>query len=237
MYTLWLVLPLQRFLEARAITPNLNYFLTRMLYHYSGLSAQQVIANRQEYGENLIDDNRLYSFVKRFRQISDFWLVRLLEILTIVTACVLLILDIVLYNLPLDAGLILLILIGLIVSVYLFFFIESYRNTYQLKKKSHFSHVIRDGEISIIPMTEIVVGDIVLLQKGDIVPADSELQESTGLVVYEPSLLGRRKCRKEVLLLEDDNTTSTPRNMLLKGSLVIEGDAIAEVFAVGSASV
>lgn len=230
------MLPLHRFLQARAIKPNLNYFLTRMLYHYSGLSAQQVIANRQQYGENLINGNRLYSFAKRFRQISDFWLVRLLEILTIVTSFVLLILDIVLYNLPLDAGLILLILIGVIVLVYLFFFIESYRNTYQLKKSPHFSQVIRDGEISIIPIKEIVVGDIVLLQKGDIVPADCELQEANGLVVYEPSLLGRRKCRKEVLLLEDDNTTATPCNQLLKGSLVIEGDAIAEVFAVGSAS-
>ena len=89
-----------------------------MTYRYSGLSAQQVIENRQRFGENIIGSLVSIPRMEKLRQVSTFWLIRVLEIVGIVTCFVLLLLDIFLSALPLVAGLIVPLLMGVLLLVY-----------------------------------------------------------------------------------------------------------------------
>jgi len=96
--------------------------------------------------------------------------------------------------------------------------------------------VIRDGEQKRIPGREVVVGDIVLLSEGDRVPADSLLLTCNNLLVDEALLTGESVPVRKVAW---DGETQTFRPggddipYVYSGTLVIEGQAIAEVKSTG----
>lgn len=274
-----------------------------MSYHYTGLSAQQVIENRKQFGDNVIQQTTDVSIVDKFQRISTFWLIRVLIVVEIIACIVLLLLDIFLNNLSLSFALILLFLAGIILMVYFVTFmvghwseskqhqevdplnttimiiltIISFITYYQvvfverngilpylgvvvmtitlvaatsitycmdykllhnrlLKGNNRLSKVIREGKTKYIKRKEIVVGDIVLLKKGDEVPADAQLLEAHRLVVDESALMGNTRCRKQPLGIEmktNDNTL-VPPDYVMRGSIVVKGKAIVEVFAVGN---
>lgn len=78
---------------------------------------------------------------------------------------------------------------------------------------------------------DVVVGDIVKLESGDEIPADGELLESQGLRVDESNFTGELYANKS---LDDCTKEATyPCNFLLRGSIVIEGNAVYRVTAVG----
>ena len=96
--------------------------------------------------------------------------------------------------------------------------------------------VIRDGKITETPRKDIVVGDIVILETGDEVPADGELLDSMMLSINESTLTGEPMTRKT----HDSNEankkstdTTYPANHAMKGTSVIEGHGVMRVFAVG----
>ncbi|MDD4150053.1 MAG: cation-translocating P-type ATPase [Bacteroidales bacterium] len=93
--------------------------------------------------------------------------------------------------------------------------------------------VIRDSNITEIPKKDIVVGDIVILDAGDEIPADGILLISYSLQVDESTLTGEPSIEKTTNP-EDFNTEATyPSNSLLKGTKILEGHAIYEVQKVG----
>lgn len=96
--------------------------------------------------------------------------------------------------------------------------------------------VIRDGKITETPRKDIVLGDIVILETGDEVPADGELLDSMMLSINESTLTGEPMTRKT----HDSNEankkstdTTYPANHAMKGTSVIEGHGVMRVFAVG----
>ena len=102
--------------------------------------------------------------------------------------------------------------------------------------------VVRDGEIVEIPRREVVVGDIVIIETGDEVPADGMLLQATDLQVDESSLTGELLTNKECLSPDyspKDNGSETsgeeayPKNMLLRSSMVMNGTGRMTVTAVG----
>jgi Ca2+-transporting ATPase len=93
--------------------------------------------------------------------------------------------------------------------------------------------VIRNGNITEIPKKDIVVGDIVVLDTGDEIPADGILLESVSLQVDESSLTGEPSIEKTTDPEHFDKDATYPSNELLKGTKVLEGNAVYQVTKVG----
>ena len=107
--------------------------------------------------------------------------------------------------------------------------------------------VVRDGKVVEIPRREVVVGDVVIIETGDEVPADGRLFEATDLQVDESSLTGEPITKKSSLTtnMEDGVDKSPqhakdkgseeayPKDMLLRSSMVMGGTGRYVVTAVG----
>lgn len=98
--------------------------------------------------------------------------------------------------------------------------------------------VVRDGKVVEIPRREVVVGDVVIVETGDEVPADGRIFESTDLQVDESSLTGEPMTNKESLPLSPskergDSGEAYPKDMLLRSSMVMGGTGRYVVSAVG----
>ena len=96
--------------------------------------------------------------------------------------------------------------------------------------------VIRNNNVCQVPRKDIVVGDIVLLEAGEEVPADAELLECMNLTMNESSLTGEPQCTKTTVPEDFDKDATYPSNHIMKGCNVMEGDCVAKVFAVGDAT-
>lgn len=97
--------------------------------------------------------------------------------------------------------------------------------------------VLREGKVVEIPRREVVVGDVVIVETGDEVPADGLLFESTDLQVDESSLTGEPITNKSLPLFSSkergDSEEAYPKDMLLRSSMVMSGTGRYVVTAVG----
>ena len=84
-----------------------------------------------------------------------------------------------------------------------------------------------------IKRCDVVKGDVVMVESGDEIPADGELIEAQTFRVDESNYTGEPYCRKEVVPDPSLPATTYPRNFLLRGSTVLEGNALFLVTAVG----
>ena len=103
-----------------------------------------------------------------------------------------------------------------------------------LKEMSEpFSKVYRDGEVKKIPTREIVVGDLILLEAGDIVGADCYIVETQGLSCDESSLTGESQPVQKFVSngLPQDTVLGDRTNMVFSGSNVTFGRALCVVVA------
>ncbi len=97
------------------------------------------------------------------------------------------------------------------------------------------ARVMRDGEENVIPVSNLVVGDIVFLEDGAMVPADLRLIETSSLKIQEASLTG------ESVPSEKDADTILPKecvlgdrsNMAYTSSIVTYGRGVGVVVATG----
>lgn len=96
--------------------------------------------------------------------------------------------------------------------------------------------VIRNGHTMEVPKQSVVVGDIVVVESGDEVPADGELLESVSLSVDESMLTGEPIASKSARPEAMDREATFPTNHLLRGTRVVEGHGVCRVFAVGDAT-
>ena len=96
--------------------------------------------------------------------------------------------------------------------------------------------VIRNGHTMEVPKQSVVVGDIVVVESGDEVPADGELLESVSLSVDESMLTGEPIASKSARPEAMDREATFPTNHLLRGTRVVEGYGVCRVFAVGDAT-
>ena len=93
--------------------------------------------------------------------------------------------------------------------------------------------VIRNGNTIEIPRKDVVVGDIVILNTGQEVPADGELVEAVALNIDESTLTGEPICHKTTDPAEFDKEATFPSNHAMRGTKVMEGHGIMQVIAVG----
>ena len=101
------------------------------------------------------------------------------------------------------------------------------------------SKVVRDGRLDEVASTDLVVGDIVLLEAGDSVPADCRVLESASMKIEESALTGESlpvEKTAEILTLSggaDDIALGDRKNMCYSGSVVVYGRGRAVVVATG----
>ena len=93
--------------------------------------------------------------------------------------------------------------------------------------------VVRNGNAIQIPKKEIVVGDIVILNTGDEVPADGELLDAVSLNIDESTLTGEPIVHKTTDPKQFDEEATFPSNHALRGTKVMEGHGVLRVLAVG----
>ena len=94
--------------------------------------------------------------------------------------------------------------------------------------------VVRDGKEIEIPSRDLVPGDVVLLQTGDSVPADSRIMEAINLRLSEASLTGESEpVEKNNLPLPDASAVADRKNMVYTGTSVVYGRGTAVVTSTG----
>lgn len=101
------------------------------------------------------------------------------------------------------------------------------------------SKVLRDGKVQMIPSEDIVIGDVILLEAGDAVPADARILESASLKVEEAALTGESVPVTKFMEIigkqsgEKDVPLGDRKNMLYMGGTVVYGRGTAVVTATG----
>lgn len=94
--------------------------------------------------------------------------------------------------------------------------------------------VIRDGARQSVPSTELVPGDIILIEEGDTVPADARLIQSTALQVAEAALTGESlPVSKDTVTISKENELGDRHNMIFSGTAATYGHGQAVVTATG----
>lgn len=93
--------------------------------------------------------------------------------------------------------------------------------------------VIRNGAATSVPKKDVVVGDILVLNTGEEIPADAELLEAVSLNVDESTLTGEPMAHKSTDPSQFDPEATFPTNHVMRGTKVMEGHGIARVTAVG----
>lgn len=96
--------------------------------------------------------------------------------------------------------------------------------------------VMRNGAMTNISRKDVVVGDIVILNTGDEIPADGELLDSVTLSVDESTLTGEPLCAKTTNPAHFDKDATYPSNHVMRGTKVMEGHGVMCVLKVGDAT-
>ena len=210
---------------------------TRMKKQYTGLTEEQVLLNRQQYGVNLLTPPEKEPLWKKFLgKFSDPLIVILLVagILSIGISFY------EYYGLRQDASVFfepvgIFIAILLATGLAFIFEVKADREFAILNQVNDDEpvQVIRDGHSQMVPKRDIVVDDIVILTTGSEIPADGELLEATQLQIDESTLTGEPICRKSTKEEEQDKDATFPTNHAMRGTKVMEGNGVMRVFAVG----
>ena len=98
------------------------------------------------------------------------------------------------------------------------------------------SHVLRDGQVRVIKSEDLVVGDIVLLEAGDAVPADGRILECASLKIEESALTGESvpvEKTDDTIRGEDETPLGDRKNMIYMGSSVVYGRGRAVITGTG----
>ncbi len=96
--------------------------------------------------------------------------------------------------------------------------------------------VVRNGNPTQVPKRDVVVGDVLILNTGEEIPADARLIEATSLNVDESTLTGEPMASKTTDEAHFDDEATFPSNHVMRGTRVMEGHGVAEVFAIGDST-
>ena len=96
--------------------------------------------------------------------------------------------------------------------------------------------VIRNGHVQEVPRKDVVVGDIVILETGEEIPADGELLEAVSLQINESNLTGEPVVTKTTVEADFDEEATYASNRVMRGTTVVDGHGVMRVEFVGDAT-
>ena len=202
-----------------------------------GLSAAEVLISREEHGENVLTPPKRTSMWRLYLEKYEDPMVRIL----LVAAVVSLMLAFVKHDFMETVGIIAAVVLATTVGFY--FERDAARKFDVLTQLGEEQpvKVIRDGRVQEIARRDVVVGDVVMVETGDEIPADGQLLEAIDLQVDESSLTGELLTNKSVgqrsevkgQRSEIRGEEAYPKDLLLRSSMVMSGSGLYVVTAVG----
>ena len=204
--------------------------------HFNGLSDKEVLESRKQYGSNEIPDSEPTTFWAEFKETFGDPMIRIL----LAIAALMIVMWMFGYADIYEP-------LGTIVAVLIVAFVSAktgvasdtkYRELKESTKKDQ-CKTYRNGIISVIDVDDVVVGDKVLLQSGDKIPADGVLV-SGGMKVDNSALNGEaEECTKtpadDGFKLADEITGDTfvDKHSLFRGAVLFDGEGVMDVQKVG----
>ncbi|MDR0954546.1 MAG: calcium-translocating P-type ATPase, PMCA-type [Rikenellaceae bacterium] len=208
--------------------------------HHTGLSEAQVLESRRRHGENILTPPPKEPLWKLFLEKFTDPIILILLIalaLSIGVACYEFFsghAGVSVFFEP--AGILLAVLLATVVG---FLFELSANRKFEVLNQMNDDtqiKVIRSGNVCQIPQKEVVVGDLVILEAGEEVPADGQLLEAVSLLINESTLTGEPVIKKTIDPADFDREATYPSDRALKGTTVIDGHGLMRVETVGDAT-
>ena len=194
-----------------------------------GLTDEQVKLSREKHGQNVLTPPHRTSLWKLY---LDKYRDPIIQIL-LVAAFISLVLAFIEQNFMETIGIFVAVFLATTVGFY--FERDAAKKFYVLTAMSEEQpvKVRRNGRVMEIPRHDVVVGDVVLIEIGDEVPADGKLIVSTDLQINESALTGEPMTEKS---LESGGDGAYPCNVVLRSTMVMNGRGEMVVTAVGDAT-
>ena len=209
-------------------------------HHYKGLTDAQVVESRQKYGENTftaVEGEPLWKqFLEKF---TDPIIIILLVALVFsfgVSFYEYTVHDTGIHAFLEPVGILFAILLATGVA---FYFEQKANKQFEILNQVNddiYYKVIRNEHITQVLKKDIVVGDIVIIETGEEVPADGELLEAVSLHLNESTLTGEPLVHKSILPEDFEAEATYPTNYVCRGTSVADGHGIFEVKKVGDAT-
>ena len=193
-----------------------------LLKKFGGLTKEEVINSKEKYGVNKLEEKKKQPLILKILSIFK----EPMFLLLIIAASIYFIVG------EYRDGIIMLIFV---LAICLIEYIQETKTDKALEELNKLSalnvKVIREGKEEVISSEEVVVGDIVLLEEGDSVPADGKLLYTQSLGVNESSLTGEslvvyKNCK-------EDKDNHFKLNMCYSGTNVTNGLGVIEIVSVG----
>lgn len=205
--------------------------------HYQGLTEAQVLESRQKFGDNSLTSVERTPLWKQFlEKFSD-------PIIIILLVALVASFGVSTYEFSVtDEGFhVFLEPVGILFAILLATGVAFY---FELKANKQFEilnkvnddilyKVIRNEQVTQVLKNDIVVGDIVILETGEEIPADGELLEAVSLQVNESTLTGEPVVNKTTKAQEFESEATYPSNYICRGTSVVDGHCIYRVKNVG----
>ena len=202
----------------------------------AGLTAEEVVASRAQFGANVLTPPRRRSLWRLYLEKYEDPIIRIL----LVAAVVSLVLAFVENDFVETIGIILAVFFATTVGFYFERDAARKFDVLTALDEEQPVKVLRDGIIQQVARHDVVVGDVVIVETGDEIPADGELFEAVDLQVDESSLTGETLTTKECVTSNqsfesegDKDAGAYPRHLLLRSSMVMSGNGRYFVTAVG----
>lgn len=192
----------------------------------TGITAAQVEESRKKHGANIIAEEKPKSIFKVFlEQFADL-LVIILIIASVISA----------FTGNIESTIVILAVITINAILGTVQHVKAQKSLASLKAMSApNARVIRDGKQAEIPASEVVVGDILLIEAGNVAAADGRIIEAASLQVNESALTGESlNVLKSIDKIEADELPLGDRvNMIYSGSSISNGRGVVAVTGVG----
>jgi len=201
-------------------------------YNHLGLTDSEVLQSREKNGINLLTPPKRPSLWKLYLEKFEDPVVRVL----LVAAVFSLIISIIENEYAETIGIIAAILLATGIG---FFFEYDANKKFDLLNavnEETLVKVIRNGRVQEVPRKDIVVGDIVILETGEEIPADGELVEAISLQVNESNLTGEPVINKTIIEADFDEEATYASNLVMRGTTVVDGHGTMRVLHVGDAT-
>ena len=200
--------------------------------NYTGLTDSQVFESRAEHGSNLLAPPPKQALWKLFLEKFEDPMIRILLVAAVLSLFVSII-----HNEYAET-------IGIFCAILLatgaaFWFEVDAKKKFDLLNQVNEDtpvKVIRNGNFQEVPKKDIVVGDIVLLETGDEIPADGILLQAVSLRVDESSLTGEPSVSKTTDEAFFSTETTYPSDHLYRGTNIMEGHCLLQITTVGDAT-
>ena len=206
--------------------------------HLTGLTDAQVLESRQKYGSNILTPPKKEPLWKLFLEKFQDPIVRILIIAAFLS------LGIAIFEHLSTGEKHYAETVGIFCAIFLatgvaFWFEMDANKKFDVLNQVNddtLVKVLRNGNVVEVPKQDIVVGDVVILETGEEVPADGELIEAISLQIDESCLTGEPIIDKTTDESEFEEEATYPSNWVMRGTKVMDGHGTYEVKKVGDAT-